>query len=38
MLTAFIDAKVIIHHEFGPKKLIANGKFYEELIQRLIAL
>jgi hypothetical protein len=37
MLTAFFDAKGIIHHEFVPEKEIVNGKFYKEVIMRLNA-
>jgi hypothetical protein len=33
----FFDAKVIIHHEFVPEKQTVNGKFYKEVIKRLIA-
>jgi hypothetical protein len=35
MLTAFLDAKVIIHHEFVMEKQTVNGKFYKEVIKRL---
>jgi hypothetical protein len=27
MLTAFVDAEGMIHHEFVPEKQIVNGKF-----------
>jgi transposase len=37
MLTAFLDAKGNIHHEFIPEKQTVNGKFYKEKIKRLIA-
>jgi hypothetical protein len=37
MLTAFCDAKVIIHYEFVPEKQTVNGKFYKEVIKRLVA-
>jgi hypothetical protein len=37
MLTAFFNAKGIIHHEFVPEKQTVNSKFYEEVIKRLIA-
>jgi hypothetical protein len=33
MLTAFLYAKEIIHHEFLPEKQNVNGKFYEEMIK-----
>jgi hypothetical protein len=36
MLTAFVDAKGIIHHEFVPEKQTVNAKFHKELIKRLI--
>jgi hypothetical protein len=36
ILTAFFYAKGIIHHEFVPQKQIVNGKFYKEVIKRLI--
>jgi hypothetical protein len=36
MLTAFFDAKGIIHHEFVPGKQTVNSKFYKEVIKRLI--
>jgi hypothetical protein len=32
MLTAFFDAKDIIHGEFVPEKQTVNGKFYKEVI------
>jgi hypothetical protein len=35
MLTALFNAKVIIHHEFGPEKQTANSKWYKEVIKRL---
>jgi hypothetical protein len=38
MLTAFFDAKGILHHEFVPEKQTVNSKFYEEVIKKLIAL
>jgi hypothetical protein len=34
MLTAFFDAKGIIHHEFVPVKQTLNGKFHKEVIKR----
>jgi hypothetical protein len=37
MLTAFFYAKGIIHHEYEPEKQTVNGKFYKEVIKRLIA-
>jgi hypothetical protein len=37
MSAGFFDAKGIIRHEFVPEKEIVNGKFYEEVIKRLIA-
>jgi hypothetical protein len=37
MLTAFLDAKSIIHHEFVPERQTINGKLYKEVIKRLIA-
>jgi hypothetical protein len=37
MLTAFFDAKRIIHHGFVPEKQTVNSKFYKEVIKRLIA-
>jgi hypothetical protein len=37
MLTAFFAAEGIIHHEFVPEKQIVNGKFYQNMIKRLIA-
>jgi hypothetical protein len=37
VLTEFFDAKGIIHHEFVLKKQPVNGKFYKEVIERLIA-
>jgi hypothetical protein len=37
MLTAFFDAKGIIHHEFVPEKQTINDKFYKAVIKRLIA-
>jgi hypothetical protein len=37
MLTAIVYAKVIIHHKFVLEKQIVNGKFYEEVIKRLIS-
>jgi hypothetical protein len=36
-LTAFFYAKVIIHHQSVPEKQTVNGKFYKEMIKRLIA-
>lgn len=36
MLTAFIDTKGIILHEFVPKKHTLNHKFYKEVIKRSI--
>jgi hypothetical protein len=36
MLTAFFDAKGIIPHKFVLEKQTVNGKFYEEVIMRLI--
>jgi hypothetical protein len=36
MLAAFFDAKGIIHHEFVSEKQTVNGKFYKEVIKRLI--
>jgi hypothetical protein len=36
-LTAFFYAKGIIHDEFGPEKQTVSGKFYKEVIKRLIA-
>jgi hypothetical protein len=36
-LTAFFHAKGIIHHKFVPEKQTVNGKFYKEVINRLIA-
>jgi hypothetical protein len=38
MLAAFSDANVIIHYEFVPEKQTVNGKFYNEVMKRLIAL
>jgi hypothetical protein len=35
--TAFFYAKGIIHHEFVLEKQIVKGKFYKEVIKRLIA-
>jgi hypothetical protein len=32
MLTAFFDAKGVIHGEFVPEKQTVNGKFYKEVI------
>jgi hypothetical protein len=37
MLTAFFDADSIIHHEFVQGKQTVNGKYYKEVIKRLIA-
>jgi hypothetical protein len=37
MLTAFFDTKCVIHHEFVPKKLTVNCKFYKEMTKRSIA-
>jgi hypothetical protein len=37
MLTAFFDAKGIIHHEFVHKQQTVNGKYYKNVIKRLIA-
>jgi hypothetical protein len=37
MLTAFFYAKGIIHHEFVLEKQTESGKFYNEVIKRLIA-
>jgi hypothetical protein len=37
MLTAFFDAKNIIHLEFVAEKQSVNGKFCKEVIKRLIA-
>jgi hypothetical protein len=36
MLTAFFDAKGIIHHEFVPEEQTVNGKFHKEASKRLI--
>jgi hypothetical protein len=36
MLTVFFDAVGIIHREFLPEKQTVNGKFYKEVIKRLI--
>jgi hypothetical protein len=36
MLIAFFFAKGIIRHEFLPEKQTVNGKFYKEMIERLI--
>jgi hypothetical protein len=36
-LTAFCDAKGIIHHEFMPEKQTVNDKFHKEVIKRLVA-
>jgi hypothetical protein len=37
ILTAFFYAKGIIHHKFVTEKQTINGKFYKDLIKRLIA-
>jgi hypothetical protein len=37
ILTAFFDGKSITHHKFVPEKQTVNGKFYKEVIKRLIA-
>jgi hypothetical protein len=37
MLTAFFYAKGIIHHEFVSEKQNVKGKFYKEVMKRLIA-
>jgi transposase len=37
MLIAFFDAKGITHHEFVPEKQTVNGKFYKDVIKKLIA-
>jgi transposase len=37
MLTALFDAKGVIDHEFVQEKQTVNGKFYKEVIKRLIA-
>jgi histone-lysine N-methyltransferase SETMAR len=37
MLTAVFYAKGIIPHEFVPEKQTVNGRFYKQLIKRLIA-
>jgi hypothetical protein len=36
MLTAFFDAKGIIHHKTVRKKQTVSGQFYKEVIKRLI--
>jgi hypothetical protein len=36
-VTAFFDAKGIIHQEFVPEKQTVNCKCYKEVIKRLIA-
>jgi hypothetical protein len=36
MLTDFLYAKDIIDHEFVPEKQTVNGKFYKEVIKRLV--
>jgi hypothetical protein len=36
LLNAFFDAKDIIHQEFLPEKQTVNGRFYKEMIKRLI--
>jgi hypothetical protein len=36
MLTAFFDAKDIIHHEFVPENQTVNGTFHEKVIKRLV--
>jgi hypothetical protein len=36
MLTAFFDSEGIIRHEFVQEKLTVNGKFYKEVIKRLV--
>jgi hypothetical protein len=36
MLTAFFNAKGIIHHKFMPEKQTVNGKFYKGVIKRFI--
>jgi hypothetical protein len=36
MLTAFFDAKGIIHHEFLQEQQIVNGKYNKEVFKRLI--
>jgi hypothetical protein len=35
VLTAFLDAKGIIHHEFLLEKQTVNGKFYKDLIKKI---
>jgi hypothetical protein len=37
MLAEFFNAKSIIRHEFVPEKQTVNGKFYKEVMKRLIA-
>jgi hypothetical protein len=37
MLTAFFDARSIIHHELLAEKHTVNGKFDKEIIKKLIA-
>jgi phosphoribosylaminoimidazole-succinocarboxamide synthase len=37
MLTAFFDAKGIIHHEFLLEKQTVNGKFRKDMIKRSVA-
>jgi hypothetical protein len=37
MLSAFFDAKGIIHHKFVPQKQTINGKFYKNMIKRSVA-
>jgi hypothetical protein len=37
MLTEFYNGKGIIHREFVPEKNAVNGKFYKDVIMRLIA-
>jgi hypothetical protein len=37
VLTAFLDAKSIIHHDFVLGKQTVNSKFYKELIKGVIA-
>jgi hypothetical protein len=37
MLTVFFYAKGTVHHEFMSAEQAVNGKFYKEVIKRLIA-
>jgi hypothetical protein len=37
MLTEFVYAKGIIHHEYVPENQTVNGKYYKKVIKRLIA-